>query len=35
MANNAGAIPPGDVLSVDDATWRAAWDLKVFGYISF
>ena len=35
LVNNAGAIPPGDVLSIDDATWRQAWDLKVFGYISF
>jgi NAD(P)-dependent dehydrogenase (short-subunit alcohol dehydrogenase family) len=35
LVNNAGAIPPGDVLAVDDARWRAAWDLKVFGYISF
>ncbi|HUB44108.1 MAG TPA: short-chain dehydrogenase/reductase [Acetobacteraceae bacterium] len=35
LVNNAGAIPPGDVLSVDDARWRTAWDLKVFGYISF
>src|ERR1700733_2714593 len=35
LVNNAGAIPPGDVLSVDDARWRQAWDLKVFGYISF
>lgn len=34
LVNNAGAIPPGNLLSVDDATWRAAWDLKVFGYIS-
>ncbi len=33
LVNNAGAIPPGDLLSVDDAAWRAAWDLKVFGYI--
>lgn len=32
--NNAGAIPAGDVNSVDDQTWRAAWDLKVFGYIN-
>lgn len=31
--NNAGAIPGGDIVTVDDATWRAAWDLKVFGYI--
>ena len=31
--NNAGAIPAGDIVTVDDATWRHAWDLKVFGYI--
>jgi NAD(P)-dependent dehydrogenase (short-subunit alcohol dehydrogenase family) len=35
LVNNAGAIPPGDVASIDDARWRQAWDLKVFGYISF
>src|ERR1700753_3804148 len=35
LVNNAGAIPPGDLLSVDDERWRQAWDLKVFGYISF
>jgi NAD(P)-dependent dehydrogenase (short-subunit alcohol dehydrogenase family) len=35
LVNNAGAIPPGDLLSVDDEAWRHAWDLKVFGYISF
>ena len=34
LVNNAGAIPRGDLLAIDDATWRAAWDLKVFGYIS-
>ena len=33
LVNNAGAIPAGTLQSVDDATWRAAWDLKVFGYI--
>lgn len=33
LVNNAGAIPPGTVLDVDDRTWREAWDLKVFGYI--
>ncbi len=27
-------VPPGDLLAVDDATWRRAWDLKVFGFIS-
>jgi NAD(P)-dependent dehydrogenase (short-subunit alcohol dehydrogenase family) len=34
LVNNAGAIPPGDLLAVDDAAWRRAWDLKVFGFIS-
>lgn len=34
LVNNAGAIPPGGLLAVDDATWRAAWDLKVFGFIA-
>ncbi len=34
LVNNAGAIPPGTLLQVDDATWRRAWDLKVFGFIS-
>jgi len=34
LVNNAGAIPPGTLTSIDDATWRKAWDLKVFGYIS-
>ncbi|WP_158814020.1 short-chain dehydrogenase/reductase [Methylocapsa sp. S129] len=34
LVNNAGAIPPGDLQAVDDALWRSAWDLKVFGYIN-
>ena len=34
LVNNAGAIPGGDVLKVDEDTWRKAWDLKVFGYIN-
>lgn len=34
LVNNAGAIPLGGLLDVDDETWRAAWDLKVFGFIS-
>jgi NAD(P)-dependent dehydrogenase (short-subunit alcohol dehydrogenase family) len=33
LVNNAGAIPPGGLTAVDDQTWRAAWDLKVFGFI--
>ena len=34
LVNNAGAIPPGTLLAVDNDTWRKAWDLKVFGFIS-
>jgi NAD(P)-dependent dehydrogenase (short-subunit alcohol dehydrogenase family) len=34
LVNNAGAIPGGDLLAVDEDTWRTAWDLKVFGYIN-
>ena len=34
LVNNAGAIPPGNLLTVNDGAWRAAWDLKVFGFIS-
>jgi NAD(P)-dependent dehydrogenase (short-subunit alcohol dehydrogenase family) len=34
LVNNAGAIPGGDILAIDEAKWRAAWDLKVFGYIN-
>ena len=29
-----GSVPGGGVEDVDEARWRAAWDLKVFGYIS-
>jgi NAD(P)-dependent dehydrogenase (short-subunit alcohol dehydrogenase family) len=34
LVNNAGAIPPGSLAQVDNETWRRAWDLKVFGFIS-
>ena len=34
LVNNAGAIPAGDILALDNDAFRAAWDLKVFGYIS-
>ena len=33
LVNNAGAIPGGDLLRFDEAAWREAWELKVFGYI--
>ena len=34
LVNNAGAIPGGSLDQVDEARWRAAWDLKVFGYVN-
>ncbi|MCZ6887020.1 MAG: short-chain dehydrogenase/reductase [Gammaproteobacteria bacterium] len=34
VVNNAGAIPGGTMETIDEDTWRAAWDLKVFGYIN-
>jgi NAD(P)-dependent dehydrogenase (short-subunit alcohol dehydrogenase family) len=34
LVNNAGAIPPGTLDELDDAAWRSAWELKVFGYIN-
>ena len=34
LINNAGAIPGGDLQTIDEARWRTAWDLKVFGYIN-
>jgi 3-oxoacyl-[acyl-carrier protein] reductase len=34
LVNNAGAIPGGTLLSIDETTWRRAWELKVFGYIN-
>jgi len=34
LVNNAGAIPAGNLQEVDEARWREAWDLKVYGYIN-
>src|SRR5436190_1649868 len=34
LVNNAGAIPGGNLWQVDEAAWRAGWELKVFGYIN-
>ena len=34
LVNNAGAIPGGSLQAIDEATWRRAWDLKVFGYVN-
>lgn len=33
LVNNAGAIPSGDLWDVDQASWKAGWDLKVYGYV--
>lgn len=34
LINNAGAIPGGTIATIDEARWRTAWDLKVFGYVN-
>jgi NAD(P)-dependent dehydrogenase (short-subunit alcohol dehydrogenase family) len=34
LVNNAGDVPGGALDRVDEATWRHAWELKVFGYIN-
>ena len=34
LVNNAGDIPGGPIDKIDEATWRHAWELKVFGYIN-
>jgi NAD(P)-dependent dehydrogenase (short-subunit alcohol dehydrogenase family) len=34
LVNNAGDIPGGSLEAIDDAKWRHAWDLKVFGFIN-
>jgi 3-oxoacyl-[acyl-carrier protein] reductase len=34
LVNNAGDIPGGTIEGLDDAKWRHAWELKVFGYIN-
>lgn len=34
LVNNAGAIPQGSITDFDDTSWRAAWELKMFGYIN-
>ncbi|HEY2710643.1 MAG TPA: SDR family oxidoreductase [Caulobacteraceae bacterium] len=34
LVNNAGDVPGGPLSAIDEATWRHAWELKVFGYIA-
>ena len=33
LVNNAGAIPSGRLEDIPIARWKAAWDLKVIGYV--
>src|SRR5438105_8902378 len=34
LVNNAGDIPGGTIETIDEAKWRHAWELKVFGFIN-
>jgi 3-oxoacyl-[acyl-carrier protein] reductase len=34
LVNNAGSNPPGEIDAIEQDVWRAAWELKVFGYIN-
>jgi len=34
LVNNAGDIPGGAIDQIDEARWRHAWDLKLFGYVN-
>jgi 3-oxoacyl-[acyl-carrier protein] reductase len=34
LVNNAGDIPAGTLEALDEAKWRHAWELKLFGYIN-
>ena len=34
LVNNAGDIPGGTIEVIDEARWRHAWELKVFGYVN-
>jgi NAD(P)-dependent dehydrogenase (short-subunit alcohol dehydrogenase family) len=34
LVNNAGSVPIGDIFEIDETRWRAAWDLKVFGFVN-
>ena len=34
LVNSVGAVPRGTLLEIDEARWRKAWDLKLFGTIN-
>ena len=34
LVNNAGDIPGGTIETLDEAKWRHAWELKVYGFVN-
>jgi NAD(P)-dependent dehydrogenase (short-subunit alcohol dehydrogenase family) len=34
LVNNAGNVPRGTILELEEETWRQGWELKIFGYIN-
>jgi NAD(P)-dependent dehydrogenase (short-subunit alcohol dehydrogenase family) len=34
LVNNAGDIPGGSIEAIDEAKWRHAWELKVYGFVN-
>ncbi|TJV46152.1 MAG: SDR family oxidoreductase [Mesorhizobium sp.] len=34
LINSAGDVPAGTLFDIDEARWREAWDLKIYGYIN-
>src|SRR3954470_13942043 len=34
LVNNAGDIPGGTLETIDEAKWRHAWELKMFGFLN-
>ncbi|OGA33549.1 MAG: hypothetical protein A3G80_00200 [Betaproteobacteria bacterium RIFCSPLOWO2_12_FULL_62_13b] len=34
LVNNAGAVPTGDIFDINEARWREAWELKLYGYVN-
>lgn len=34
LVNNAGDMPAGALGAIDEARWRHAWELKVFGFVN-
>jgi NAD(P)-dependent dehydrogenase (short-subunit alcohol dehydrogenase family) len=34
LVNNAGVVPSGSLFDIEEAKWRAGWELKVYGYVN-